>query len=150
MNRREMMGGLSALALLAKLTDAQTDSATSPSPIRVFKADEMKSNHSASGSGGWGIPAGLLPPGDIMEVRSSTLDAGKDFSPMRLFPNAFLRFVQAGRMEVLMDGMPTLTATAGDILFTAPNLTYQLRNPGDAFLAYFVIQIKHKQDSPAS
>jgi XRE family transcriptional regulator, regulator of sulfur utilization len=149
LNRREVLSSLAAIALLGLHAEAESGP-PSPSVISVFKSASMPISRNPFGAAGWGVPSTLLPQGELLEVHVTTLEPGKDFAPMRLNPNSSFRLIQSGKMEVLPQGLPSLTAESGDVVFAPANLTYQVRNSGDTPLTYFVIQIKPRPVNPAS
>jgi hypothetical protein len=142
MNRREALGSLSAFALLGSLMEAHADGPSSPTDIKVFRFADLPVTRNPSGAAGRGVPRDLMPQGDLTEVQITTIDPGKEFGPMRKNPNIGFRMIHAGKMELLAEGMPSLTAEAGDIVYAPANQTYQVRNSGDTPLTYFLIQIK--------
>jgi hypothetical protein len=145
MNRREVLGTFSAFALMASLAEAQTATTAAPGMVKVFKfADFPVTHNPTTGATGRGVPNELMCSGDITEVHITTLDPGKEFGPMRKNPFCGFRLIHAGKMEVLVEGMPPQTAEAGDIVYASADQTFHVRNAGDTPLTYFVIQIKLK------
>ena len=147
MNRREALGSLSAFALLGSLMEAQADGPSSPTDIKIFRFADMPVTHNASGAAGRNVPRDLMVQGDLAEVRITTVDPGKEFAPMGKNPNHVFRMIHTGKIEVLTEGKPPLTAEVGDIVYVPANLTCQVRSSGDTPLTYFLFEIKPK---PAS
>ena len=142
MNRREALGSLSAFALLSSWMEAQTSAPAAAPGIQVFRFADLPVTRNASGAAGRGVPQSLVPQGDLTEVHITTLDPGKEFGPMRTNPNYGFRMIHAGKMEILAEGLPPQVAEAGDIVYAPANQTFQVRNPGDTPLTYFVVQVK--------
>jgi mannose-6-phosphate isomerase-like protein (cupin superfamily) len=144
MNRREALGSLSAFTLLGSLMDAQADGPSSPTDFKIFRFSDMPVTHNASGAAGRNVPRDLMVQGDLAEVRITTVDPGKDFSPMGKNPNHVFRMIHTGKMELLTESKPPLTAEVGDIVYAPANQPYQVRSTGDAPLTYFLFEIKPK------
>jgi mannose-6-phosphate isomerase-like protein (cupin superfamily) len=147
MNRREAVGSLSAFALLGSLMGAQTAESAGSVEIKVFKPADMPVSRNPAGAAGWGVPQTLVPQGDITEVHVTTLEPGKEFGPMRKNPNYAFRMILSGKMEVLAEGKPPLSAETGDVVYAPADQNYQVRNSGDMSLTYFVVQVKPRTAS---
>ncbi len=144
MNRREALGALSAFALTAPLSQAQTTAASTVETVKLFKYAEFPLVHNPNGSTGRNVPQELIPPGDVMGIHLTTIEPGKEYGPMRKSTICEIRMIHSGTMELLVEGQPSQTAEAGDIIVASANQTYHVRNPGSTPLTYLILQIKPK------
>jgi mannose-6-phosphate isomerase-like protein (cupin superfamily) len=143
MDRREALGLLAAGAMISLSAVAQTAAASTSTEVKFFKYSTMPVTHNATnGSSGKNVPQELIPLGNVTGLHYTTVEPGKEFGPMRKGTLCEIRLVWEGEMEVLVEGMPSQTAEAGDIVVAPAGATYHVRNPADKPLTYLILQIK--------
>jgi quercetin dioxygenase-like cupin family protein len=151
MNRREAIGAIAAVALLAKLADSQTSdvSVLTESALYKFAAAAEKLN-AAGGGMRPTLPRTTLPSGEVVGVHVGTIPAGKVYSPMHANGNAEFLIVHQGKIEFLTESNPPKLAEAGDVIYAAAHEGHSLRNPGDVTTTYFVVAIGGPKPAPTA
>lgn len=144
MNRREAFSALSAFALMGVTAEveAQTGGAADVTSSRLYKYADIAVTHNPAGAAGRAVPNADLPKDEFLGVHLTTIEPGKEFAPLHKNANHEYLFVHEGRLELVLEGKPTLSGEVGDILFAAANEMHTTRNPGKTPVTYFVTQIK--------
>ena len=144
MNRRDVLGALSALALLglgAPGAEAQAvGNTTDMAKSTVFHFDQMPLSHNANG--GWGrmVMHGTLPTGEFVELHETMLPAGKMPHPPHKHSHSEFLLIREGKLEFLDEGTP-MPAGPGDVVYTASNRLHGLKNVGTTDAMYFVVAV---------
>jgi quercetin dioxygenase-like cupin family protein len=151
MNRREVLGAMSAYALLAQIDEAQTPDSPTLTESKLFKFNAAVETFNAGGGGSRPtLPRTVLPSGEVVGVHVGTIPAGKIYSPMHANANAEFLIVHQGKMEFLTENNPPKLAEAGDVIYAAAHEGHSLRNPGDATTTYFVVAIGGPKPMPSA
>lgn len=142
MNRREAIGSIAAVALLAQIAEAQTSDSPVLSESALYKFGASAETFNAGGGGmRQTLPRTTLPSGEVVGVHVGTIPAGKVYSPMHANGNAEFLIVYQGKMEFLTEANPPKLAEAGDVIYAAAHEGHSLRNPGDVTTTYFVVAV---------
>jgi mannose-6-phosphate isomerase-like protein (cupin superfamily) len=156
--RRDMFAALMAFAGLAAAAGAARAEGTAQAPTppmnttaelsrsRVIKYSTLKPIALPNGGTQRRVMSGTLPTGEYIEVHESVLPPGKMPHPPHRHHNSERLFIQSGTLEYLDNGKP-VPAGAGDIVFSASNITHGLRNVGTTPAAYIVFSVS-RQDVP--
>src|SRR5882757_3472051 len=118
MNRREVVGGLSAFALMAKLAEAQTDEASNLAVSKVFKFDKLPVKSSANGGESRAVTHGPLVTGEFVEVHETVLPVGKMPHLPHRHSNSEFILLREGTIDYLTDGHVE-RVNVGDVIYTA-------------------------------
>jgi mannose-6-phosphate isomerase-like protein (cupin superfamily) len=150
LGRRDLFA---AFAALAATTGAAKADGTAPinttaelSRSRVIKYSTLKPIALPNGGTQLRVMSGTLPTGEYVEVHESVLPPGKMPHPPHRHHNSEWLFIQSGTLEYLDNGKP-VPAGAGDIVFSASNLTHGLKNVGTMPASYIVFSVS-AQDVP--
>jgi quercetin dioxygenase-like cupin family protein len=145
MNRREMVGALSAFAFLATVAEAQTTDTTPMAESKVFRFDSLPVAHNANGGETRAVMHGSLPTGEFVEVHETMLPPGKQPHPAHKHRNTEFVLIRQGKLEYTgNDGKPE-PVDVGDVIYSASNQMHGLKNVGTTNAQYFIVSISHGQ-----
>jgi mannose-6-phosphate isomerase-like protein (cupin superfamily) len=151
MNRREVLGAISAVMLLAQAGGAETPDTPVLTESELFKFGAASETFNAAGGGTrQTMPRTTLPSGEVVGVHVGTIPAGKVYSAMHANGNAEFLIVHEGKMEFLTDANPPKLAEAGDVIYAAAHEGHSLRNPGDVKTTYFVVAVGGPKPKPTT
>jgi quercetin dioxygenase-like cupin family protein len=149
MNRREVLGAISALALLTQAGGAEMPGIPVLTESELYKFGAAPETFNVAGGGTrQTLPRTTLPSGEVVGVHVGTIPAGKVYSPMHANGNAEFLIVHEGKMEFLTDANPPKLAQAGDVIYAAAHEGHSLRNPGDVTTTYFVVAVGGPKPEP--
>jgi quercetin dioxygenase-like cupin family protein len=142
-NRREVVAGVSAFALLGMVAGAQAGAASELGVATVFRFDALTVKHGANGGESRAVMEGKLPTGEFLEVHQTMLPAGKmPHAPHRHNNSEFI-VMQEGTVDYLSDGRVERVGV-GDVIYTASNQPHGMRNVGTVAARYFVVSVGTK------
>ncbi len=150
MNRREMVGAMTAFAMLAAVTEGQTAKAQTTDTIpmaesKVFRFDALPVVKNANGGESRAVMHGTLPTGEFVEVHETMLPPGKEPHPAHKHRNTEYVLIRQGKLEYYgNDGKPEPVGP-GDIVYSASNQMHGLKNVGTTNAHYFIVSISHGQ-----
>jgi quercetin dioxygenase-like cupin family protein len=145
MNRREVVGALSAFAILAAVTEAQTADTTPMAESRVFRFDSLPVVKNANGGESRAVMHGTLPTGEFVEVHETMLPPGKQPHPPHKHRNTEFVLIRQGKLEYLNDAGKPEPVGVGDVIYSASNQMHGLTNVGTTNAHYFIVSISHGQ-----
>jgi len=150
LGRRDLFAVFAALAATTGAVQAQgtapINTTAELSRSRVIKYSTLKPIALSNGGAQRRVMSGTLPTGEYIEVHESVLPPGKMPHPPHKHHNSEWLFIQSGDLEYLDNGKP-VAAGAGDIVFSASNLTHGLKNVGTTPASYIVFSVS-AQDVP--
>jgi quercetin dioxygenase-like cupin family protein len=150
MNRREMVGAMTAFAMLAAVTEGQRAEAQTTDTIpmaesKVFRFDALPVVKNANGGESRAVMHGTLPTGEFVEVHETMLPPGKEPHPTHKHRNTEYVLIRQGTLDYLNnDGKPE-RVVPGDIIYSASNQMHGLKNVGTTNAHYFIVSISHGQ-----
>ena len=151
MNRREMVGAMTAFAMLAALSETQTAEAQTTADTipmaqsKVFRFDALPVVKNANGGESRAVMHGTLPTGEFVEVHETMLPPGKEPHPAHKHRNTEFVLIREGKLEHTgNDGKPEPVGP-GDVIYTASNEMHGLKNVGTTNAHYFIVSISHGQ-----
>jgi quercetin dioxygenase-like cupin family protein len=151
MNRREMVGAMTAFAMLASLSETQTAEAQTTADTipmaqsKVFRFDALPVVKNANGGESRAVMHGTLPTGEFVEVHETMLPPGKEPHPAHKHRNTEFVLIREGKLEHTgNDGKPEPVGP-GDVVYTASNEMHGLKNVGTTNAHYFIVSISHGQ-----
>jgi mannose-6-phosphate isomerase-like protein (cupin superfamily) len=144
MTRREMCAGLSAVAAMGSVLEAQTapppaDTGTL-SQSRVFAFDQMPVRKMANGGESRDVLRGVLTTGEVVAVHESEQPAGTAPNPLHVIEHSEVIVIVQGTVVFEHDGKSDKVGP-GSVIFVAPGTRHSLRNVGDGTAKYCVVQI---------
>jgi quercetin dioxygenase-like cupin family protein len=137
MNRREVVVGVSAFALLRMVAEAQESNLA---VAKVFKFDALPSKKSANGGESRAVMKGTLPTGEFLEMHETVLPVGQMPHPPHRHTNSEFIVLQEGTVDYLSDGKVE-RVEVGDVIYTASNKPHGMRNVGRVAARYFVVSV---------
>jgi mannose-6-phosphate isomerase-like protein (cupin superfamily) len=144
MNRREMVGALSAFAIFATLAEAQTADTTPMAESKVFRFDSLPVVKNENGGESRAVMHGTLPTGEFVEVHETMLPPGKEPHPAHKHRNSEFLLIRQGKLEYSNEGKLEPVGV-GDVVYSASNRMHGLKNVGDVPAHYFGVSISHGQ-----
>ena len=150
MNRREMVGAMTAFAMLAAAAEGRTAEAQTTDTIpmaesKVFRFDALPVVKNANGGESRAVMHGTLPTGEFVEVHETMLAPGKEPHPAHKHRNTEYVLIREGKLEHTgNDGKPQPVGP-GDVVYTASNEMHGLKNVGTTNAHYFIVSISHGQ-----
>lgn len=146
-DRRDLFAVFSALAAVA-LTGGEAGAQTPQgrlttkelSASRVIRFNDLPVVKLANGGEQRRVMSGTLPTGEFIEIHETVLPAGKTPHPPHHHPNSEWLFIQSGRLEYNDNGT-IVPVAAGDIIFSASNVTHGLTNIGATDASYIVFSV---------
>ena len=151
MNRREMVGAMTAFAMLASLSETQTaegQTTTDTIPMaqsKVFRFDALPVVKNANGGESRAVMHGTLPTGEFVEVHETMLPPGKEPHPAHKHRNTEFVLIREGNVEYWGEDGKHEPMGPGDIVYTASNQMHGMKNTGTANASYFVVSISRGQ-----
>jgi quercetin dioxygenase-like cupin family protein len=145
MNRREVVGAMTAFAMLAAVADAQTKDTTDMAQSKVFRFDALPVVHNANGGESRAVMHGTLPTGEFVEVHETMLPPGKEPHPAHKHRNTEFVLIREGKLEYLNNAGKPEPVGPGDIIYSASNQMHGLKNVGATNAQYFIVSISHGQ-----
>lgn len=146
MTRRELCVGLSAVAAMGGIGDAQTPVA-GPAPgsavlsqARVYLPDQMPERKMANGGISRDVLRGTLATGEYVTVHESEQPAGMTPNAPHTIQHAEVTVVLEGTVAFEHDGKSEKVG-AGGVIFVTPGTLHTLRNVGEGRAKYCVIQV---------
>jgi mannose-6-phosphate isomerase-like protein (cupin superfamily) len=146
LNRRQMLGAMSAFAMLASVSEAQEDVVGPLATSRVFHAADMQMSVGKTGIETRSIVKGKVPTGEYMELHETMLPAGQMPHPPHKHKNSEFLLIREGTLEYLTDGKSERVAP-GDVIYTASMAPHGLRNVGTTPARYFVVSVSEEPGS---
>jgi quercetin dioxygenase-like cupin family protein len=147
MDRREMLLGLSAFAMLGDALRASAqmeEKAAGPdgklSRSVVYNYGELPVKQNANGGTGRHVVSGTLPTGEFVEVHETTLPPGQMPHPPHKHSHTEFLFIREGQLEFIDEGNP-MPVGPGGVVFTASNRMHGLKNVGTTMASYFVCAV---------
>lgn len=146
-DRRDLFAVFSALAAVA-LTGGDAGAQTPQgrlttrelSASRVVRFRDLPVAKLENGGEQRRVMSGTLPTGEFIEIHETVLPAGKTPHPPHHHPNSEWLFIQSGRLEYNDNGT-IVPVAAGDIVFSASNVTHGLTNVGTTDASYIVFSV---------
>lgn len=146
-DRRDLFAVFSALAAVA-LTGGDAGAQTPQgrlttrelSASRVVRFKDLPVAKLENGGEQRRVMSGTLPTGEFIEIHETVLPAGKTPHPPHHHPNSEWLFIQSGRLEYNDNGT-IVPVAAGDIVFSASNVTHGLTNVGTTDASYIVFSV---------
>lgn len=146
-DRRDLFAVFSALAAVA-LTGGDAGAQTPQgrlttrelSASRVVRFKDLPVAKLENGGEQRRVMSGTLPTGEFIEIHETVLPAGKTPHPPHHHPNSEWLFIQSGRLEYNDNGT-LVPVAAGDIVFSASNVTHGLTNVGTTDASYIVFSV---------
>jgi mannose-6-phosphate isomerase-like protein (cupin superfamily) len=143
--RREMCVGLSALAAMGTLVEAQTPAAAPPaagtlSQSKVFPLDQMPVRKMANGGESRDVLRGTLATGEVIAVHESDQPAGMAPNTPHTIQHSEIIVITQGTVLFEHDGKSDKVGPDG-VIFVAPGTLHTMRNVGDGPAKYCVVQI---------
>ena len=145
MNRREMVGAMTAFAMLAAVAEGQTTDTTPMAESKVFRFDALPVVHNANGGESRAVMHGTLPTGEFVEVHETMLPPGKQPHPAHKHRNTEFVLIRQGKLEYLNNEGKAEPIGPGDIVYSASNQMHGLKNVGTTNANYFIVSISHGQ-----
>ena len=147
MNRREVVGAMSAFAILAAVTQAQAQAAdTTPmAESKVFRFDNLPVVKNANGGESRAVMHGTLPTGEFVELHETMLPPGKEPHPPHKHRNTEFVLIREGNVEYWGEDGKHEPMGPGDIVYTASNQMHGMKNTGTTNASYFVVSISRGQ-----
>jgi mannose-6-phosphate isomerase-like protein (cupin superfamily) len=146
MNRREMLGAMSAFGMLAAMADGQGDDAAALSRSKVFHVADMHTSSNAHGVVTSAVAKGTVPTGEYMELHETMLPAGQMPHPPHKHKNSEFLLIREGTLDALTDGKAE-RVMPGDIIYNASMTPHGLRNVGTTPARYFVVSVGEEPGS---
>ena len=143
MNRREVIGAMSAFAFLTTLADAQKAESGTPGDLtrsRVFSYDSLPVVHAQSGNESRAVVEGNLLTSEHVELHQTTLQPGLMPHPPHRHSNSEFILLRQGTVDYLTDGHVE-RVNVGDIIYTASNKPHGMRNVGTVPAQYYVVSV---------
>lgn len=146
-DRRDLFAVFSVLAAVA-LTGGDAGAQTPQgrlttrelSASRVVRFKDLPVAKLENGGEQRRVMSGTLPTGEFIEIHETVLPAGKTPHPPHHHPNSEWLFIQSGRLEYNDNGT-IVPVAAGDIVFSASNVTHGLTNVGTTDASYIVFSV---------
>ena len=146
-DRRDLFAVFSALAAVA-LTGGDANAQTPQgrlttrelSASRVVRFKDLPVVKLENGGEQRRVMSGTLPTGEFIEIHETVLPAGKAPHPPHHHPNSEWLFIQSGRLDYNDNGR-IVPVAAGDIVFSASNVTHGLNNVGTTDASYIVFSV---------
>jgi len=145
MNRREMVGALSAFAFLATVAEAQTTDTTPMAESKVFRFHALPVVKNANGGETRAVMHGTLPTGEFVEVHETMLPPGKQPHPAHKHRNTEYVLIRQGMLEYTGNDGKAEPVGVGDVIYSASNQMHGLKNVGTTNANYFIVSISHGQ-----
>jgi mannose-6-phosphate isomerase-like protein (cupin superfamily) len=156
MNRREVLGVLSALAVLGGVAtvEGHAQNGIVPSSEKVlsesevFPWDKLPVHQNANGGQTRNVVTGVLATGESVEIHETTLPPGKMPHPPHKHRHSEFMMVREGELEFNNDGRLERVGPGG-VTFAASNVMHGVKSVGKVPAQYFVIAIG-QQNVPAN
>ena len=145
MNRREMVGAMTAFAMLAAVAEAQTTDTTPMAESKVFRFDALPVVKNANGGESRAVMHGTLPTGEFVEVHETMLPPGKEPHPAHKHRNTEFVLIRQGKLEYTGNNGKPEPVGVGDVIYSASNQMHGLKNVGTTNAQYFIVSISHGQ-----
>jgi mannose-6-phosphate isomerase-like protein (cupin superfamily) len=144
MTRREMCLGLSAVAAMGGVVEAQTPvtpaSAGVLSQSRVYALDQMPVRKMANGGVSRDVLRGTLTTGEAVAVHESEQPAGMVPNPLHTIHHTEVIVVLEGTVEFEHEGKSEKVGPGG-VVFVASGTLHTVRNAGEGTAKYCVVQV---------
>lgn len=149
-DRRDLLAVFSALAAVA-LTGGEAGAQTPQgrlttkelSASRVVRFTDLPVVKLENGGEQRRVMSGTLPTGEFIEIHETVLPAGKSPHPPHHHPNSEWLFIQSGTLAYDNNGA-IVPVGAGDIIFSASNVTHGLTNTGTTEASYIVFSVSRQ------
>jgi quercetin dioxygenase-like cupin family protein len=142
--RREMCAGLSALAAMGGVMEAQTvavpAAAGALSQAKVYPFEQMTVRKMANGGESRDVLRGTLTTGEVIAVHESQQPAGMEPNKPHTIQHTEVVVVVQGTLEFEHDGKSDKVGPGG-VIFVAPGTLHTIKNVGDEPAKYCVVQI---------
>jgi mannose-6-phosphate isomerase-like protein (cupin superfamily) len=142
--RREMCLGLSAVAAIGAVADAQTTTGPAASNVlseaKVFPFDQMPVRKMANGGESRDVLRGTLSTGEVIAVHESEQPAGTIPNTLHKIQHSEVIVIMQGTVMFEHDGKSDKLG-AGSVILVAPGTLHTVRNIGDGPAKYCVVQI---------
>jgi len=144
MTRREMCLGLSAVAAMGGVVEAQTPvtpaSAGVLSQSRVYALDQMPVRKMANGGVSRDVLRGTLTTGEAVAVHESEQPAGMVPNPLHTIHHTEVIVVLEGTVEFEHESKSEKVGPGG-VVFVASGTLHTVRNAGEGTAKYCVVQV---------
>lgn len=144
MTRREVCLGLSAVAAMGGVVEAQTPVAPAGAGVlsqsRVYALDQMPVRKMANGGVSRDVLRGTLTTGETVAVHESEQPAGMVPNPLHTIHHTEVTVVLEGTVEFQHDGKSEKVGPGG-LIFVAPGTLHTVRNAGEGTAKYCVVQV---------
>ena len=144
MTRRELCVGLSAVAAMGAVVEAQTTAAGAGSAVlsqsRVYLPEQMPERKMANGGISRDVLRGTLATGEYVTVHESEQPAGMTPNAPHTIQHAEVTVVFEGTVAFEHDGKSEKVGPGG-VIFVTPGTLHTLRNVGEGPAKYCVVQV---------
>jgi quercetin dioxygenase-like cupin family protein len=142
--RREMCLGLSAVAAIGAVAEAQTAAVPAGSNVlsetKVFPFDQMPARKMTNGGESRDVLRGTLPTGEVIAVHESEQPAGTPPNPLHKIQHCEVIVIMQGTVIFEHDGKSD-KLSPGSVILVTPGTLHTVRNIGDGPAKYCVVQI---------
>ncbi len=144
MTRREMCVGLSAVAAMGGMVEAQTPVAPAGTGVlsqsRVYMLDQMPARKMANGGVSRDVLRGTLTTGEAVAVHESEQPAGMAPNTPHTIQHTEVMVVVEGTVAFEHDGKSEKVGPGG-VIFIASGTLHTVRNAGEGTARYCVVQV---------
>jgi quercetin dioxygenase-like cupin family protein len=144
MTRREVCVGLSAVAAMGAVVEAQSPAAAASAGVlsqsRVYSVDQMPERKMANGGVSRDVLRGTLATGEAVAVHESEQPAGMAPNTQHPIQHTEVMVVIEGTLAFEHDGKSEKVGPGG-VIFIAPGTVHTVRNVGEGTARYCVVAV---------